>query len=67
MISLAVGRVAELGRRVDRDRVGEMLAAEGANLVAFEVLDQGSAHRHVDHLLAAAEAEHRDLLAAAPA
>jgi len=58
---LPFGRAAKLRGWVDHNRVGKMPPTVGANLVALEVLDEGTAHRHVDDLLAAAEAKHRNL------
>src|SRR5487761_115427 len=55
-------RMPQLGGWIDRGRVGEVLPAKRADLVAIEVLQQGSTHRHVDHLLATADTKYRDLL-----
>src|SRR5713101_7494708 len=55
------GRPTQLGRWVDLNRVREVAAHEGAHLVTFQMLDQRAAHRHVDHLLTPADAQHRQL------
>src|SRR6185437_9118978 len=52
---------AELGCRVDLDCVREMAAAVVADVVVVEVLDERTAHRDVDDLLAAADAEHGEV------
>src|SRR5450759_2280064 len=54
-------RLAKLRRRVDLDGVGQVAAAERANFVTLQVLNQRAAHRDIDHLLPAADAEHRNL------
>src|SRR2546430_1665033 len=58
------GGVAQLGRRVDLDGVGEVAPPMVTDVVILEVLDERSAERDVDHLLAAADAQHRQLLVA---
>src|SRR5260370_9145546 len=54
------GRPSQLRRRIYLDRVREVTAPERAHLVALQVLTQRAAHGDVDHLLAAADAEHRE-------
>src|SRR5260370_26746439 len=51
----------QLRRRIYLDRVREVTAPERAHLVALQVLNQRAAHGDVDHLLAAADAEHRQV------
>src|SRR2546423_2036468 len=53
--------LAELRRRLDLDRVSQVVAPVLADVVRFEVLHEGAAHRDVDHLLPAADAQHRQL------
>jgi hypothetical protein len=55
------GRVAELRRGVDLNGVSQVLAAVTAHVVVVEVLHQRTAQGYVDHLLAAADAEDRQL------
>src|SRR5256885_11599835 len=56
------GGLAQLGRRVDLDGVGQVAAAEAANIVVVEVLHKRPSKSDVDHLLAATDAEHGDRL-----
>src|SRR5258708_29445601 len=51
------GCPTQLRRWIDLDRVRQVAAPERAHLVTLEMLDQRAAHRHVDHLLAAADAQ----------
>src|SRR3989441_6024653 len=53
--------LAELGGRFDLDRVGQMVAAVRADVVGFQVLHERAAHRDVDDLLPAADAQNRQL------
>src|ERR1700730_11813178 len=60
-LGLADG-ATQLRVRVDFDGVRQMVATEGSDLVALEVLEQSPTHSHIDDLLSAADPEHRDLL-----
>src|SRR5713226_10236615 len=51
----------QLRRRIDLDRVREVTAPQRAHLVTLQMLNQRAAHGDVDHLLAAADAQHREV------
>src|SRR5579859_550001 len=53
--------LAQLGCRLDLDRVGQVVAAVGPNVVVLEVLHERAAHGDVDDLLATADAQHGQL------
>src|SRR5437588_4272230 len=52
---------AQLRRRLDLDRVSQVVAAMVADVMCFEVLHQRAAHGDIDDLLPAADAQHRQL------
>src|SRR5450759_3451187 len=54
------GRPAQLGCWIDLDGVRQVAPPQRADLVTLQVLHQRAAHGDVDHLLPAADAEHRD-------
>src|SRR6266566_8102842 len=55
------GSAAQLGAGIDLDGVRQVAAAVPPDLVAFEVLQEGSTHRDVDHLLTPADAQDRHI------
>ena len=61
---LIPGGATKLRAGLDLDRVREVAAAELPDLVPVEVLLEGSTHRDVDNLLAAADPHHRQVLLA---
>src|SRR5712692_2611581 len=55
------GCASQLGRGIDLDRVREVAAAQRAHLVTLQMLHERAAHGDIDHLLAPADAEHRQI------
>src|SRR5712692_4904485 len=54
------GRPPQLRRRIHLDRVRQVAAPQRAHLVTLQMLNQRASHGHVDDLLAAADAQHRE-------
>src|SRR5712692_11021400 len=55
------GGSPQLRGRIDLDGVRQVAAPERPHLVTLQMLNQRTAHGNVDHLLASADAEHRQL------